>query len=627
MGEDEVPPVVDFGFEPDAWFDGVDARPPNAASLEAASLPKLDVIEEGSVLEASAPPALVRKVVKGCATVVFDYPYSYKRDGRKRFCVDRILAIGELGQLLLRAVVEQCVGKSPDGWKVHLTAINYVADELAIRGGMFADGMAIPADTLLAVERRLAEKRGNLSASASGYLRAAGRVVRRVPGTAGVSYATFDGAERDRDPTSEVEEDLNSPTDIEIEDLIRLVMRRVLRTMAVDAQVRTSFDKSGTDGPLDPDLARCAAFLRLHYPQRPPRAGDMRMSHPKVASEIDEFGWAEVRRAAYPTCDDLLPFLVLLAFYTRLNPSVLCGLLLHQIEKTTFMGQQIGVLTNAPSERVELAPFKPRQGRHQHVSFAITGEPDNPDVLIDFLIRWTAGIRLAARGSADRLFIFTHKGRHSAIGDFVFDKNTFAVGMKQLCKDARTRAITPKQLRPAAVDLIFQASGGDMALVRASGWWRSVSTPERVYLGPRTRRRGEEDLAFQQVLENRRRRFGIDVANRPDWMDRGAATPGWVCYDPFGGPLRTKRGELCAAIGLCPLCPNADLDTDVPEVFSWVVALGLALLGKRNDMLEEHWRAKWEPVLDGLVTDWLPLFSEKVVGRARRSPPVSMEIF
>ena len=622
---DEASPAPAFGT--DDWFDGTDRRPaPVAPATVAAALVPLEAVDDRGPLAPSAPAALVRRSVRGTDTHVLDQPFPANRPGRRWQNVDAIFRLGPLGGQLLAAVVRQCHGKAPGNWKNAITALSGLATILAGCSATSDGDTTLPADILERYSAALLAGRDALNQSAVARLRLAASLLRRLP-SAGHVILKVDDAVDEGGSDGDSEDDLEGPTDLEIEDLIRSVMSRVLRTMAADEQVRAGEEGREVGGPLDSEVVRGAVYLRRHHPDRAPTLPGIKARDPAAAALLRRAGFVAAKRAAYPTKRDMVPFLVLLGFYTRLNPTVLCSIRLDQISRDTRLGQRVGVLSNAAAERISFDPYKPRSGRHQHVSFAITDEPDNPDALVRFVERWTAPIRPAAGASGGRLFIFVQTKGLNPIGDFVFRKLDFAIEMKPLCLDAGIRPLTPKQLRPASVDAIFQASGGDMALVRAAGWWKDVSTPEKVYLGPRTRRRGEEDLAFAVLLEERRRHFGIDVANRPDWMDRGAATPGWICYDPHGGPLRTRRGELCSAIGHCPLCPNSDLDDGSPRAFAWVVALGLAILAKRETMPEEHWRAKWEPILDGIVIDWLPLFGSAVVDAARALPAVTMEDF
>ena len=131
-----------------------------------------------------------------------------------------------------------------------------------------------------------------------------------------------------------------------------------------------------------------------------------------------------------------------------------------------------------------------------------------------------------------------------------------------------------------------------------------------------------EDLAFAKILEARRRAAGIDPATRPNRMDRCAATPGFTCYDPYGGPFPQPPGELCRAIGHCAICPNSDVD----EMSPWACANLVALVGRIDAMAEEiapeTWSERYEPILVSLLDDWLPLFPADVVEEAERGPEV-----
>jgi hypothetical protein len=430
------------------------------------------------------------------------------------------------------------------------------------------------------------------------------------------------------------QEDPNPPSDVEIEKFIKAVMQAIVETVAAEDQV-VAFERSATfkPGPLSPAMVRAAAFMRDRFPGGPPEGGKLAVEHADDADWIKGLGYHEMVAAAYPTSVRVAPFVLILAFYGRLNASVIADLRLREIRRPSRLGQPFVEIERGAEEetsaRVELDPWKGRSGRRQHVSFPITREPDNPDVLLRFVDRWTANIRADAGAAADHVFAFISSYR-TDVGVRTFAANgvdELNLKMRAICEAIPIRPITPKQLRPAAIDAIFQATGGDMALVRAAGWWRDVTTPETIYLYPRVRARGEEDLYFKDLLEERRRIHRIDVSWRPNGMDRGAATPGFMCLNPFKGPLRQEKGELCAAIGHCPVCPHSDIDETSPHTIVWLVALAEALLRKLDTMTEEKWVAQWEPMLESLLIDWIPLFAKEAVEAAKLLPAVIFEDF
>src|SRR5690606_39934671 len=93
----------------------------------------------------------------------------------------------------------------------------------------------------------------------------------------------------------------------------------------------------------------------------------------------------------------------------------------------------------------------------------------------------------------------------------------------------------------------------------------SVASPNSHYGATARHRSGAEASAGVQAPRERwiSSDGRVDARSRGPNKDRTAATPGFVCLDPFDSPLASQaKGKLCGAYGKCPSCPLATVDPD-----------------------------------------------------------------
>lgn len=632
-----------------------------AVRTRAADLPTINMPDARTTLERAAEATLI---VIGKATYL-DFPRSDYAGGRERIDVTRIVGLGPIGREMLSTIVARMKGRAPGSMGVYVGTLSPLVPVFAAVLGENGTADELPPDFFEHVEQffRTRLKVDALDNNQNKRLDKMRIVVGSLPGAGHV----------DCDRKGRFDNQLKSEPltlkEHELVALLRLCMKVVEEVVAGERQLgRFIVDGVVIDGPWEGSALSKAAVLRRFYPGGPPKPQILRAEHPECANvRLEEL--RHLIAIAYPTPSRLVAFLTVLAVFTRFNPSVIGGMKRSDVNWARNMGAPFVALeveaeaAGHPTEdgedevpdvhgsngdagavlgELELQPFKPRAFRRQYASFPVTGEADNPGVLTRFVLDWTAGLSEAGGIEANNVFLFVGGTSGRSIGSFGGkDGGNFRDSLKRLILDEqkvigdeggdagrrRVRVVAPKELRAAAVDLVWLATGGDRMMMRAAGWWRDWETPENFYHGPKERARGDEQLSWSKLLERRRLVNGIDAGARPEEFDKGAATPGWICYNPLNGPLSSAPGELCSAIGHCPICPHSDVDETSPNVAAHVVALADALLAKLDAMPGDAWAVRWEPQYDSLLTDWIPLFGDTVREAAKKLPRVVIEDF
>jgi hypothetical protein len=155
------------------------------------------------------------------------------------------------------------------------------------------------------------------------------------------------------------------------------------------------------------------------------------------------------------------------------------------------------------------------------------------------------------------------------------------------------------QIRPTVGDDIQQREGA-VAAADFLGH-KSVDTTRKFYTSAATRRRGQTQIGAVQLLFHRwaHTEGKIDPRkNYRDGSDKGAATPGFTCRDPFESPRpNQKAGQLCQAYGECAACPNAAAHPNDPIAAGYYIALRDAIFEAAGTFVTPAaWRTKWAEI-------------------------------
>ncbi|WP_138468670.1 hypothetical protein [Poseidonocella sp. HB161398] len=393
---------------------------------------------------------------------------------------------------------------------------------------------------------------------------------------------------------------------------VRGIEARLDRNADLLAIGRSELEEARLAG-IAPDHSRipvCAARIEEAFPDRLATLDDLHRLDPDLGRKVEFLhGMTAIRETLYNSADDLVPFILLLAFKTVFNPDTLLSLDWDSI---------------TPSHEEDVVIFhgqKPRSSRTQTSTHDETEDvvscrlPDEAGVplglgnLLDILDRLTARTRaiVADPGHSRRLFVAAPIQGGSAAKAF---QHPMGPSVDTMWKGALGRFIAAHGLTPFSLKMI-RATGGDetrrryglFAQAEQMGH-QSPQTTRTFYTSDWVRKEGQDRIGETQVLYHRmaETRGVIDPRGLGANGRQAAATPGFLCLDPFHSPRPGQRsGALCTAYGECPSCPlmAADLASDEPVArhLSLRAAIIAASMGRVS---AEQWRQKWQPVLADL---------------------------
>jgi hypothetical protein len=358
--------------------------------------------------------------------------------------------------------------------------------------------------------------------------------------------------------------------------------RFVAAALDVADQLRTSF---ATDRHADPNPPVKALTLSLRRP---------------------------VRQLILPPVADLMPFIVLLAHYTRWNPQTLMDLPMAGIRRMRFIGIDRIILTSTKTRPVP---------KEETVAFSVDDTATNPSRLIAFLERWLGVMRTLLR--SERLFVAKGGSRLLEVGpEMRADTVHLADALKTFFSDEFGHFSLP-QIRKGMIDLTHLVTDGDPVTTLASGNHSQQVALEH-YRSPGGGRRDAERLAAAMAENERWLGSGglIDARRLPEKVDRSAATPGFACLGNRTSPMPGEvHGRPCTSYGRCPVCPLAVVDPTSPRACAYLHLL-LDRIDESFDaddaMNAGAYLGTWAPIAAMLRDHWLPSFSQNVRDEAKR---------
>lgn len=315
-----------------------------------------------------------------------------------------------------------------------------------------------------------------------------------------------------------------------------------------------------------------------------------------------------------PTPGQLFPFMLLFAIYFRYNASVLAT-----AARTDFSEQD-----SAYGLRIAGRPYKDRSGREQFASWPATDAPHNPKMMLDLIERWTAGIRKHAP-DAERGCLFLFRNRQKLVRSYQSD-NSIAEALGSFHRrhsEVLKKRFQFRALRPTVIDLVHHLFDGDVVMAQHAGQHARQDTTTEHYLSDGARKRNDEQLVpalggMQNWLASR----GVVDARSEHFVAGGAASPGWLCRDPYSGSMIQESGTVpCRAYGRCVLCENGRPDYSSSTSYALNVKLRDAITRARSTMPEHAWLARWMPALDVLEREVLRSFPPSVVHEANLDIP------
>lgn len=375
-------------------------------------------------------------------------------------------------------------------------------------------------------------------------------------------------------------------------------------------QIAVAISGEGAAAKTFSDFAVAGAEAQSRYDVLPERKVLMKRDT-RLFRMIEAVGYNEVRRAMHPMGQELVPFIYYLAALTLYNGQPLMETRLEDIIETTILG----------TARLSLHSFKTRAKNHQHRSFAITDEADNPANVIRFVREWTSGIREVAPDSArDMLFIFVPRNRKDeALVRPLFDR---AAGMSKefnnhglrFCKRNDFPYIGTRVLRATGADLAHDVFDGDIVETETVLGHVGPARVHPSYRSAAAKQRDEDRLAGAMAARERWVASGgkSDARTEGANRDRTAATPGFRCLDPYSSPMPgEKKGRLCAAYGFCAACPLGQPDEDGAYALARVLQLKERVLEAKDRHGMVVWNERFAIILEGIDRIWLPGLSDE----------------
>lgn len=307
----------------------------------------------------------------------------------------------------------------------------------------------------------------------------------------------------------------------------------------------------------------------------------------------------------YPTARDLMPMVILLACATVFNSETLLSLNWSNVDEH---------FDRAGTPAIRIVGLKPRSSQ-DHVRLLDAGSSGQTQTSISALLQllreMTARLRpyVVKPSHQDRLFIFIQQTKCKIPKSFGTDAlsrpgsdNTLRSALANFCKDNNIEKFMLKQLRPTLLDMALFLNG-DLAASQALGNHRHPHTTWTFYTSSGVKKRFRERLG--EVIVLRERWYQTNGAADPRQLmpcqDKGAATPGFLCLDPFDSPRpNQQKGRLCNAYGECPGCPLAAANiSDVISVAQYF-ALKESIYRAQMTLSTPTWLKRWAPILADL---------------------------
>lgn len=319
-------------------------------------------------------------------------------------------------------------------------------------------------------------------------------------------------------------------------------------------------------------------------------------------SSADQAGYEGV------TLAELFPFVVTLAFWTLFNPETVAGIRRSEV-RSDFLG------------RFAVVGFKGRSTTDQVATFPTSDDhPCAPKAVIQNVEKITQPLRgRLPPDKRDYLFVglIRQAYRAKAMVQAYPDVNSAMLSYyrDRFCEEYNLPEFTLQQIRVTGAVVVNRLFGGDVKTTQLLLNHLQIATTDS-YVRRDARRVEAERLANQIEKRARFVRSGgaRDVRDQPE-ATQSAATPGFVCADPFFPPGWLDQDEgMCAAYGACPTCPLGSVDRRCANSFANVLRL-------RNQIREAHrdprmpprsWIEIWKPRLEAIEDKWLPMFSDDV---------------
>lgn len=372
------------------------------------------------------------------------------------------------------------------------------------------------------------------------------------------------------------------------------------------------------------DLAVCLAEIDAMFPNVVPDLGSIARENKRLANAIVHIHTQrKVSGFFQPTPRDLVPFVILLTICTVFNPDTVLTLEWSCINRDrdragTPAVEIVGVKGRASSDLVRL--LDPAGSVSQSLSL---------HRLLDCLNEICARIRPTVnKEHADRLFVYVPEvrgkapcsfGSYRGGNDVASADITWRYNLRRFINENQLPYFSLGQLRPTIIDMVQMIDGG-LEAAQKVGNHRNPITTWTHYTSSGVRNRYRERIGQVILLRERWITSGGDIDPRSleRAQDKGAATPGFICLDPFDSPRPNQQpGKLCADYGACPGCPLGGARPYDPTSVAYYSALEQAIFKSQPKMSAKTWLERWAPILADLRA-LLALVSNEVLEESKK---------
>lgn len=362
----------------------------------------------------------------------------------------------------------------------------------------------------------------------------------------------------------------------------------------------------------EPDFTRlhvCAAYINEAFPTRLATFADLSRLNPRLPGVIKRnHSLGAVREILYNTFGDLVPFVTLIGFKTIFNSDALLSLEWSGIESSF---DDTMIIFNAQKGRSNRTQTSTHQAGETAAEVRLPSENGTSmglQDLLNLLNRLTNHTRaiLADDADADRVFVGVPQRRASASKAFSTDGTsrdiTWTWALQAFIRRHNLAPFTLKMIRATGADQT-RRDFGIFAQQERQGH-ANPQTTRTFYTSDWVRKQGQDRIGQTQDLYVRAAETNgrIDPRGLGSNGMEAAATPGFLCLDPYASPRPAQeKGRLCAAYGECPSCPLSAAQPSNDEAVAQYLALRKAIYaGQQGRVSALQWQEKWLPIMRDL---------------------------
>jgi hypothetical protein len=407
------------------------------------------------------------------------------------------------------------------------------------------------------------------------------------------------------------------------------------RQRLLDGAVLERNPKESEKARSEENLALALAMLDQLYPGMLPGLDAIYSDNRLLSNTVNSaFTHGLVASYLYSTNRDLVPLALSIALATAFNANTVLTLqwknIDRKIDRLSNSGRAVKFevkdyehdyndggedIPEDTSPLTKITGDKPR-ARYQIVRL-LDPEASGPNqvslnLVLDLLLDLTARIRplVVQEDHKDRIFIAAPKQQMSKFPPRGFGREDRAAGdtnwqdaLGYFIRDNHLPAFSLKTIRATLMDYVQLLNRGDLQAARQVGnhasrvttWTHYTSNLVKQLLQEST---GETMLVRERWLQSSGK---MDPRKFREWTDKGCATPGWMCLDPFDSPRSNqKKDRLCTAYGECPDCPLAAARIDNPHNVMLYEALRHAIYRSATSMTASMWQERWAQVVTAL---------------------------